>query len=367
MTMTSAPMNIAVLRLDNLGDHVLGAGLLTALRAAYPAARIVQVAPAGVGDLYARCPVLNHLIKVPRREQYLQDPEQLSELLRQLAAGEKFDLVINPRYAEDWYFAAPMCRALTAPGGRTVGFRQDSSPVPGYDANQFFTQLFEAPADLHASRYAQLMVWQLGLQQCAEPVVWFSTEDLAYVRQRYALHTEPYVVVGCGASVPHRIPALPQLSHLVRQLTAAWGRRVILVGGPADQALAAAIIKAVPDGRVTSTAGELLLYQLSALLSGADLYVGPDSGPVHVAAATGIPVIELDSWPAGHPSTSRGAWTSGRLWSPWSPRSIIVHPDPVGFAARRQSPDYANRPVDDIPLADIDAALEALLGQRLAG
>jgi ADP-heptose:LPS heptosyltransferase len=367
MTMSSTPTNIAVLRLDNLGDHVLGAGLLTALRAAYPAARIVQVAPTALGDLYARCPVLNHLIKVPARAQYVQDPERLAGIVRELAAGEKFDLVINPRYAEDWYFAAPMCRALTAPGGRTVGFRQDSSPVPGYDANQFFTQLFDAPADLHASRYAQLMVWQLGLQQAAEPVVWFAAEDLAYVRQRYALHTEPYVVVGCGASVPHRIPALPQLSHLVRQLTAWWGRRVILVGGPADQALAASIISAVAGERVTSTAGELQLYQLSALLSGAELYVGPDSGPVHVAAATGIPVIELDSWPAGHPSTSRGTWTSGRLWSPWSARTIIVHPDPVGFAARRQSPDYANRPVDDIPLADIDAALEALLGHRLAG
>jgi ADP-heptose:LPS heptosyltransferase len=361
--MNISPEKIAVVRLDNLGDHVLGAGLLTALRAAFPAARIVQIAPAGVAELYARCPVLNHLMVVPGRAQYLQDSDRLSGLLRQLAAGEKFDLVINPRYAEDWYLAAPMCGALTAPGGRSVGFRQDATGDQGYDPNSFYTQLVEAPNDLHASRYAGVLLKHLGLEQPSEPAVWFAPADLADVQDRYAPSSEPYVVVGCGASFAYKLPALALFAHVVQQLLSRWQRRVILVGGPADQTLATAIIHATPSGRVTSTVGELNLPQLCALLSGAALYVGPDAGPKHMAAATGIPVMELGWVPSGYPRTSRGAGTAGWCWSAWSGRAITVHPDAAEFVLRTQSPGFATLPVDNLQPAAIDAALDMLLNR----
>lgn len=361
--MNITPERIAVVRLDNLGDHVLGAGLLTALRAAFPAARIVQVAPAGVADLYARCPLLNHMLVVPGREQYLQDTERLSGVLRELAAGEKFDLVINPRYAEDWYLAGAMCGALTAPAGRSIGFRQDTTAYQGYDPNSFYTQLIEAPADLHASRYSGVLLKHLGVELPAEPVVWFSKEDSAFVKERYALDREPYVVVGCGASFAYKLPALPLFTHVAQQLVSRWQRRVILVGAATDQPLATAIIDASPGGRVSSTVGELKLYQLSALLSDAGLYVGPDSGPIHMAAATGIPVIELGWVPSGYPRSSRGTGTGGWCWSPWSGRAITVHPDTSGFLTRSRSPIYASLRVDDIAPAAIDDALQSLLGR----
>jgi ADP-heptose:LPS heptosyltransferase len=361
--MNITPERIAVVRLDNLGDHVLGAGLLTALRAAFPAARIVQIAPAAVADLYARCPVLNHLLVVPGHVHYVQDSERFSGLLRELAAGEKFDLVINARYAEDWYLAAPMCGVLTAPGGRSVGFLQDATAYQGYDANSYYTQLVEAPDDLHASRYAGVLLKQLGLEQPAEPVVWFAPEDLAYVKERCLPDSEPYAVVGCGASFPFKLPALPLFAHVVQQLVSRWQRRVILVGGPADQALAAAIINSTPAGRVTNTVGELKLHQLSALVSGAELYVGPDSGPKHMAAATGIRILELGWVPSGYPRKSRGTGTAGWCWSAWSQRAVTVHPDPAGFVQRSQSPAYATLPLDNLQPPVIDAALETLLNR----
>ena len=56
----------------------------------------MQVAPTGVGDLYARCPVLNHLIKVPPRAQYVQDAERLGGILRELAAGAMHPIYFAP-------------------------------------------------------------------------------------------------------------------------------------------------------------------------------------------------------------------------------------------------------------------------------
>ena len=359
---TSSPPSIAVVRLDNLGDHVLGAGLLTALRATYPLSRIAVVAPAGLADLYRYCPAINHLVTAPPKEHYLQQTVHYLHLLGELRAAEKFNLVINARFAEDHYLAAPMCQALGAPGARIIGFRQDATPYPGYDPNAYFTELVQAPADLHGSRYAGVMATHLGATVQAEPVVWFSGEDTAAVRARYALDTEPYVVVGCGASYPYKLPSPALFNHLVGRLASTWSGRIVLTGAPADQPVGAAILQQFPAARITSTLGELSLHQLSGLLSGARLYVGPDSGPIHMAAATGIPVIEIGWVPANYPRTSRGAGTAGWCWSPWSQRGISVRPDPTAFARRMASPEFAQQPISDIPTAELDAALAVALG-----
>jgi len=362
MTSATSTPSIAVVRLDNLGDHVLGAGLLTALRATYPQSRIAVVIPAGLADLYRHCPAINHLVAAPAKEQYLQQTVRYLQILGELRRAEKFDLVINPRYAEDHYLAAPICQALGAPGARIVGFRQDATPYPGYDPNSFFTELVEAPADLHASRYAAVMAKHLGATAAAEPVVWFSGADVAAVHARYSLEGEPYVVVGCGASFPYKLPSPELYQHLMARLTSIWGGRIVLVGAAADQPLGAVILQQFPAGKITSTIGELSLHELSALLSGARLYVGPDSGPIHMAAATGIAVIELGWVPANYPRTSRGGGTAGWCWSPWSSRGVSVRPDPAAFARRTTTPEFAQQPISDIPTAELNAALAAALG-----
>ena len=359
-TATSTP-SIAVVRLDNLGDHVLGAGLLTALRATYPQSRIAVVIPSGLADLYRDCPSINHLVAAPAKEQYLQQTVRYLQILGELRAAEKFDLVINPRYAEDHYLAAPFCQALGAPGARIVGFRQDATPYPGYDPNSFFSELVESPSDLHASRYAEVMARHLGATAAAEPVVWFSSAEAAAVRARYALEGEPYVVVGCGASFPYKLPSPELYQHLVARLTGTWGGRIVLVGAAADQPQGALILQRFSAAKITSTIGELGLHQLSALLSGARLYVGPDSGPIHMAAATGIPVIEIGWVPANYPRTSRGGGTAGWCWSPWSTRGVSVRPDPAAFARRMTTPEFARQPISDIPTAELDAALAKAL------
>jgi len=358
-TLTSP--TVAVVRLDNLGDHVLGAGLLVVLRAMYPLSRIAVMTPTVLADLYKRCPVINHLVMVPAKEHYLQHTDRLTQMLGELRAGEKFDLVINPRFAEDHYLAGPMCQALGAQGARVIGFRQDSTPYTGYDPNSYYTELIEAPANLHASRYAETVSMHLGATAPAEPIVWFSAEDVTSVRERYALDAEPYVVVGCGASFPYKLPSPALFHHLVAWLTSSWSGRLVLVGAPSDQPVAAAILQDFPASKIRSTVGELNLPELSALLAGARLYVGPDSGPIHMAAATGIPVIELGWVPTHYPRSSRGAGTAGWCWAPWSLRGISVRPDPAAFAARMGSPDFAQQPIRDIATAELDAALTRAL------
>ncbi|MCL4869493.1 MAG: glycosyltransferase family 9 protein [Anaerolineae bacterium] len=77
-------------------------------------------------------------------------------------------------------------------------------------------------------------------------------------------------------------------NHLVRQHKA----RILLVGAAADAALAHTI-DGMMSAKVVNLAGQLTLGELGALGEVADLYVGNDTGPTHVAAAVGCPTLAL--------------------------------------------------------------------------
>ena len=357
--MSMVDQRIAVVRLDSLGDHVLGSGLLTALRTCHPDARITLVIPEGLADLYSRCRSVDDLRPITYWGHDLRDRERLDQAVRDLGSLGPFDLVINPRFAEDYYRAGILCRAMAGANTRSVAFRQSHSPYPDYNPNSFYSELVDAAPSHHVSRYGAIMASHLGAPDSAEPAVWYSDDDLTAMRQRYGLGAEPYVVVGLGASEPYKVPAISTYVHLLDRLTDAWGRRILLVGLTTDHPMQAAVLAAVRRReRIASSLGELQLFELAALLSAAELYVGPDAGPMHMAAAAGTRVIELGWVPADYPQTSRGAKTAGRCWSPWTSRGITLHPPGALFAERIQRREH----VQGIAPADVDAALTAMLG-----
>jgi heptosyltransferase-2/heptosyltransferase-3 len=68
--------------------------------------------------------------------------------------------------------------------------------------------------------------------------------------------------------------------------------RVVLTGGPEEEALVAAVAACMPEAPL-ALAGRTSVGQLAALLRRADLVLGVDSGPLHLAAAQGAPTIHL--------------------------------------------------------------------------
>ncbi len=99
---------------------------------------------------------------------------------------------------------------------------------------------------------------------------------------------QPYVVVHPGASVPARTPG-PEWSTRLVQALLDDGRRVVVTGGPAETALTAAVAApgAVDLGGVTDLAG------LADVLRRAQAVVVGNTGPAHLAAAVGTPIVSL--------------------------------------------------------------------------
>lgn len=128
----------------------------------------------------------------------------------------------------------------------------------------------------------------------------------------------PFVVLHPAASVPAR-GLRPDHAGAIARALVDQGRTVVVTGGPDDRAMVREIVAATgPDGDTTGRAvdlgGRTTLGELAAVLARADCVVVGNTGPAHLAAAVGTPVVSLfapvvpvDRWaPFGVPTVVLG-------------------------------------------------------------
>lgn len=101
--------------------------------------------------------------------------------------------------------------------------------------------------------------------------------------------------------------------ELARRLASEKSLRTVVVGGPDDEALASSIARQAGDGAL-SLAGQATLRETAAVIERAAIYVGNDSGPMHVADSTGTPVVAV--FASSDPAS----------FGPVGPRSLVVTP-----------------------------------------
>ena len=151
-----------------------------------------------------------------------------------------------------------------------------------------------------------------------------------------------HVVVHPGASVPARAWAPERHAALVRAL-AAEGRRVIVTGGPGERRLT----RAIAGTHALDLGGRTSLSELTDVLAGADCLVAGNTGPAHLAAAVGTPVVSLYA-----------PTVPAVRWRPWRVRhELLFVAVPCAGCRARTCPVPGHPCVDDI---EVDEALAAV-------
>ncbi|WP_420431413.1 glycosyltransferase family 9 protein [Hyphobacterium sp.] len=106
-----------------------------------------------------------------------------------------------------------------------------------------------------------------------------------------------YLVVCPSASLPFKMWPATNFAEVVAELVlpggAMGGAGVVIVGGPGDEDHAVPIINALPDAGVLDLTGKLYLSDVAAVVERARLFIGNDSGVMHIAAAMGAPTLGL--------------------------------------------------------------------------
>ena len=162
-----------------------------------------------------------------------------------------------------------------------------------------------------------------------------------------------YVVVHPGASVPARAWAPERHAALVDALVGA-GRRVVVTGGPDERALTALVAGGRRAG-VVDLGGKVGLAGLAEVLRQAEVVVVGNTGPAHLAAAVGTPVVSLFS-----------PVVPAARWRPWGvPHVLLGHQDAACAGSRARVCPVPGHPcLDGVSVGEVMAAVERLAPLR---
>jgi ADP-heptose:LPS heptosyltransferase len=116
-------------------------------------------------------------------------------------------------------------------------------------------------------------------------------------REGFNLQANDYCIlvnINSGEMAPRRRWPAEYFRNVVEALVVRPRIRCVLIGGPQDRETVARFQAGLSEpGRVVNLAGRISLAELVALMRRADLYLGNDSGPLHIAACAGLPVLAL--------------------------------------------------------------------------
>lgn len=279
------PRVILLVQLDHLGDAVITAPMIPLLRRRWPKASIEVLASASNRRLFQAMPDVDR-VYVCRTNRFARAQRRPLAWLAALAGWglylrrRRIDLAIDvrgefPLALLCWLTGAPRRLGWNCGGG---GFLLTDSPA--YVPNR----------PEIASRFALLA--RLGIKKGVRTIFPVPVEP-AVEPKGTGPFFQPLIVAHVGAGTSAKMWPAAHWATLLARLSRRHPGRLVLVGSRAEQPIAQEIRATVPEA--LDMTGRLELLQLATLVHEADLFLGADSGPAHLAAALGTPVVALFS------------------------------------------------------------------------
>lgn len=312
-------MNVLFVTSNRIGDAVLSTGLLNHVIETYPDARITLACGPEAADLFAATPNVVRVIPLTKRKR----AGHWFELWRK-CAGRVWDLVVDLR-------ASALAWLLIAKRRRLM--KKSDAPV-------------------HRLR---LLADVFDLDQIAPPRIWTSEEDRARAADLVPTGAD-ILAVGPTANWGGKQWPAESFAALIARLTGPGGvlegARVAIFGAAKERSAAATVIDSVPAERLVDLVGRVDLRTASAVLARCRMYVGNDSGIMHLAAAAKVPTLGLFG-----PSDEVH-------YGPWGEHTAFVR-TPESFQEILHTPGYDYRSqrslMTSLEVDAVAAAAESLL------
>lgn len=262
---------LLVVRTDRLGDMALTTAALLDLREHFRKAEITVLAPAAPLALLEAHPAVDR--RVP-----LTDAGLPQELIG------RFDLAIDftPDESLRGALLVLRSRARHRAGMRAWG-RQACFTLKGPRAD----------SRRHVLDLNRDLVVALGAAPRApRPLLRLTPDEVAEAHARLAsLGTAaPRVAVHPGGHFPTQRWAPENFAEVISGLTGRTGATCLVLAGPGEESLVERIVAVTPDALA---AGPLPVRGMMSLIAACDLFIGGNSGPLHVAGALGVPTISV--------------------------------------------------------------------------
>ena len=298
-----AARSILVIRPDKIGDVILTGPFLRGLRRAARNARIALVVQTANHELVEHCPYVDAVYSLNFAGHSNGDRVRL-----RLAALRKrlsrlplcgFDIVLLPRRDADWYDSRIIGHLFAGRGALVihrdvlVKSSSDSPPDPPVAFNVYSNPEIEHEV-LHNLRFLR---W-CGAKEATDSRLefWFSNMDRHFAANILTAGRK-YVSFGTGAGHSARCWPIDRFAAIDSWMRDRYGLVPVLLGAAGDPGF---------DGSL-NLIGRTTLRQAAAVIERCSLFVGNDSGLKHIAAAVGVPVVEVSGFRIGgdsnHPNS----------------------------------------------------------------
>ncbi|HET9868918.1 MAG TPA: glycosyltransferase family 9 protein [bacterium] len=346
-------MDIFLLRLDRIGDFILGIPAYRALREAHPHDRISVVVPSAAAELARSCPYFDEVYVFEAR--WLMPGEkprvrwrsawQLIHFLR----PKRVDLLINFRYQNR---LDPLVTGLSG-AKKSVGFDH------GFWSRFLTTAVPQPLPGTHQVRRNLLPLEALGIRTHDLSLgMWWDERDekraLEHLPRQESLPGLPRLGIHLGAATPAKRWGEEDFAALIHELQAATEGEILVFGGEEDLPFAHEVLDGL-KAPVVNLVGKLTLRQMASLIAGCRAFVGCDTGPTHLAAAVGTPVVSLFS-----------AANEAAVWKPWGEKVKVLTRQPScspcqSYACRRTDGYFCMR---EIKVEEVVEAVKGFLAPR---
>jgi lipopolysaccharide heptosyltransferase II len=337
--------NILIVRTDRIGDVVLTLPMIRVLRKNFPLAQISFLARSYTNEIVEGQPDLDRVILYDKEGTQKRFLTMLSEL-----HGAEFDLAIVafPRFRIASLLWLSGVKVRVGTGYRWYSFL-------------FNKRVYEhrRTGERHEFEYNLSLLRELGCEVDPQIVPSLAIQQEALTnaseeRKRLGVSSKDILVIlhpGSGGSARDWSP--DNFASLALKLTN-LGWKVVVTGAKGEEEL----VRRVADGSgrmIGSSVGVLSLKGLAAFISSADLLVANSTGPLHIAAAVGTPVIGF------YPPMIA---CSPQRWGPVTERKILFVPELSQCELCHGGACRSNVCMDQIKVQDVVDAAQKLVKKK---
>ncbi|MFA6635572.1 MAG: glycosyltransferase family 9 protein, partial [Candidatus Omnitrophota bacterium] len=284
------PKSILVIRLDHIGDIVMATSVFAPLRRAFPEARIDLLAPLWANELLGADSNVDNIVLFDatwfsrKKTSFGAGLKAFFDVIRIIRNG-KYDVAIDlrgdARHILAVFFAGVKCRISYGITG--LGF--------------LLTHKVSYGESLHEIDHNVALLEPLGIKNCNGKVSLPFSKESSLKAQNIKKNEgidRPYAIFHTVSGQNEKNWTVEGFSGVIEHIAEAKGLIPVIIGSSEDSVYIERVMEIVSQ-KVINLAGKAGLGVLGPLCAGASLFVGLDSGPSHIAAASGVFTLILFS------------------------------------------------------------------------
>ena len=290
---------------NHLGDCIMALPMINEVRETHPGSSVTLLVPENLDELFTVNPGVDELIQIPT--QYVHGLIAVMKI-KDLIAGRNFDVgyILPPSFGAAASFKL---------GGvkERIGYIADGRRL-------LLTRPLALPTPLNATHrselYFNLLRRGAGCEiEYVKPKMFLNDDDIQgaiSLLDGYGFGTnEDYVAISFRAVAESRRWGEDNYTALVKAIVSRLDLGVVLLGTSDDKKIGDNMAEAASLKKVVNLAGKTSIREVAAILSRARCFIGNDSGPAHLAAAVGTPLVVLSG--ADDPGATSPMATEKRL------------------------------------------------------